>query len=218
MAELEFLALSVKIRERTLLDAVTLRIERGDFVALVGPNGAGKTTLLKVALGLRSPTSGSVRVGERPLAELAARERAAELGWLPQQIRADEPLTGLATVAAARFRFHESHARSEQAAELALIRVGAGDYASRPVSELSGGERQRVAIARALMNQPKVLFADEPTGNLDTATGNSILELLRRVCTEQDVTVLMATHSAEAAAIADAVVRMRDGCIVQEPN
>ena len=105
MAELEFVALSVKLRERTLLDSVSLRLARGDFVALLGPNGAGKTTLLKAALGLRAPTSGSVRVRETPVIDLDARARAAEIAWLPQHIRADEPLTGRQTVAAARFRF-----------------------------------------------------------------------------------------------------------------
>src|SRR5450432_3787027 len=131
MTELEFLALSVKIRERTLLDSVTLRVERGDFVALIGPNGAGKTTLLKAALALRSGTSGSVRVRATAVADLDARARAGEIAWLPQHIRADEPLTGLQTVAAARFRFRESHADSERAAERALGRVCASSYSAR---------------------------------------------------------------------------------------
>jgi iron complex transport system ATP-binding protein len=123
MAELEFLAVSVKIGERVLLDGVTLRVERGDFVALIGPNGAGKTTLLKVALALRAPTAGNVRLNQQSLSELHARARAAEIAWLPQHIRADEPLTGLETVAAARCRFRESHAKS-QAAALTTTRQG----------------------------------------------------------------------------------------------
>ena len=96
-----------------------------------------------------------------------------------------------------------------------LAEVGLAELAHRMTHQLSGGQMQRVAIARALVQQPRILLADEPTGNLDTATGNAILELLRRICSEQGVTVLMATHSAEAAALADRIVRMRDGRIVE---
>jgi iron complex transport system ATP-binding protein len=198
MAELEFLAVSVKIRERTLLDAVTLSIEPGDFVALIGPNGAGKTTLLKAALALREPTSGSVRVRGRSVLELDPRTRAAEIAWLPQHIRADEPLTGLQTVAAARFRFPESHAEARRAAERALARVGAGDYANRRVTELSGGERQRVAFACLVAQDAKTLLFDEPANHLDPAQQLEVYRLLGElwregrtiVCINHDVNLL----------------------------
>ena len=193
MSELEFLALSVKIRERTLLDSVTLRIERGDFVALIGPNGAGKTTLLKAALALRSPTSGSVRVRETPVADLDARARAAEIAWLPQHIRADEPLTGLQTVAAARFRFHESHAQSQRAAEHALGRVSAGDYSARRVTELSGGERQRVAFACLVAQEARTLLFDEPANHLDPAQQLEVYRLLGELWREGR-TILCINH------------------------
>jgi iron complex transport system ATP-binding protein len=198
MPELEFLAVSVKIRERSLLDSVTLRVERGDFVALIGPNGAGKTTLLRAALALRSPTSGSINVRETPISALDARARAAEIGWLPQHIRADEPLTGLDTVAAARFRFRESHAASQRAAERALARVGAADYATRSVTELSGGERQRVAFACLVAQEANTLLFDEPANHLDPAQQLEIYRLLGElwregrtiVCISHDVNLL----------------------------
>ncbi|HEX3854705.1 MAG TPA: metal ABC transporter ATP-binding protein [Polyangiaceae bacterium] len=198
MAELEFQNLSVKIRERVLLDSVTLRVERGDFVALIGPNGAGKTTLLKTALALRLPTSGSVQLLGEPVAALDARSRAAAIAWLPQHIRADEPVTGLESVAAARFRFRESHARSKRAAELALARVGASSYAARRMTELSGGERQRVAFACLVAQEAQTLLFDEPANHLDPAQQLEIYRLLGElwregrsiVCINHDVNLL----------------------------
>jgi iron complex transport system ATP-binding protein len=220
MAELEFLAVSVKIRERTLLDALTLRVEQGDFVALIGPNGAGKTTLLKAALALRAPTSGSVHVHGRSVLELDARARAAEIAWLPQHIRADEPLTGLETVAAARFRFSETHRESKRAAERALSRVGAGDYANRRVTELSGGERQRVAFACLVAQDAKTLLFDEPANHLDPAQQLEVYRLLGElwregrtlVCINHDVNLL--NHLGDPARVR--VVGLREGRVAFE--
>ncbi|HWZ89803.1 MAG TPA: metal ABC transporter ATP-binding protein [Polyangiaceae bacterium] len=193
MAELEFVALSVKLRERTLLDSVSLRLARGDFVALLGPNGAGKTTLLKAALGLRAPTSGSARVRETTVTDLDARARAGEIAWLPQHIRADEPLTSVETVAAARFRFREAHAESQRAAERALVRVGAGEYAARPVTQLSGGERQRVAFACLVAQEAQILLFDEPANHLDPAQQLDVYRLLGELWREGR-TILCINH------------------------
>ena len=198
MAKLEFLALSVKVRGRTLLDTLNLSIADSDFVALVGPNGAGKTTLLKCALGLRRPTSGRVCLEKTPVGELEARARAAQLAWLPQHIRAEEPLSALETVAAARFRFRESHAESRLAAERALRRVRAFEYERRPVSELSGGERQRVAFACLLAQEAGTLLFDEPANHLDPAQQLEVYGLLGElwregrtiVCINHDVNLL----------------------------
>ncbi len=198
MAELEFLDLSVKIGARVLLDRVSLRVTSGEFVALLGPNGAGKTTLLKTALALRLPTSGSVRLGGRAVNALDARARAALVSWLPQQIRADEPVSALDSVAAARFRFRETHAASQRAAERALQRVGASAYASRPVSELSGGERQRVAFAGLIAQEAEILLFDEPANHLDPAQQLDIYRLLGElwregrtlICISHDVNLL----------------------------
>jgi len=198
MAELEFSDLSVKLGERTLLDRITLRVAPGEFVALIGPNGAGKTTLLRAALALRAPSSGSVRVANSAVAELDARSRAARIAWLPQHIRAEEPVTGLESVAAARFRFRESHAQSRRAAERALARVGAGAYGERRVTELSGGERQRVAFACLIAQEAEILLFDEPANHLDPAQQLDVYRLLGELwregrsilCINHDVNLL----------------------------
>jgi iron complex transport system ATP-binding protein len=205
MAELEFRELSVKLGQRTLLDAITLRVAPGEFVALIGPNGAGKTTLLKTALALRSPSAGSVLIAGRAVGTLDARSRAAAIAWLPQQIRTDEPVTALESVAAARFRFPESHAQSRRAAERALGRVGASAYAERPITQLSGGERQRVAFACLVAQEAEVLLFDEPANHLDPAQQlevyRSLGELWREgrtlLCINHDVNLL---HQVGAAA------------------
>jgi len=178
MTELEFNDLSVHVRGRTLLDRVTLRIARGEFVALIGPNGAGKTTLLKTALALRAASTGSVRLANTPIADLDARKRAALIAWLPQHIRAEEPVTSLESVAAARYRFHESHAHSQRAAVRALARVGASEYAHRRVTELSGGERQRVAFACLIAQEAEILLFDEPANHLDPGQQLDVYRLL----------------------------------------
>jgi iron complex transport system ATP-binding protein len=198
MTELEFRTLSVRLRERVLLDAVSLRVERGDFVALIGPNGAGKTTLFKTALALRAPTTGNVLWNGEPVAALSARARAAAIAWLPQHIRADEPVTALESVAAARFRFRESHAASVRAAANALARVNAGAYAQHRMTELSGGERQRVAFACLVAQEASTLLFDEPANHLDPAQQLEIYRLLGElwregrtiVCINHDVNLL----------------------------
>jgi iron complex transport system ATP-binding protein len=198
MAELEFQNLSVKLGQRTLLDALSLRVQPGEFVALIGPNGAGKTTLLKAALALRAPTSGRVHLGGQAVSKLDARARAAAIAWLPQQIRADEPVTGLESVAAARFRFRETRAASLRAAASALQRVGASNYADRPISELSGGERQRVAFACLVAQEAQVLLFDEPANHLDPAQQLEVYRLLGELwregrtllCINHDVNLL----------------------------
>ncbi|RYZ46920.1 MAG: ABC transporter ATP-binding protein, partial [Myxococcaceae bacterium] len=144
---------TVRARGRTLLDGVSLDVAPGEFVAIVGPNGAGKSTLLRVALGLLRPDAGKARVEGRDVADLAPKERAARLAWLPQRLEAAEPITALEQVVAARYRFPESRRASEAAAHRALAEVGAQDFAVRPVTELSGGERQRVAMAGLLAQE-----------------------------------------------------------------
>jgi iron complex transport system ATP-binding protein len=198
MAELEFLKLSVVSRKRVLLDALSLRVERGEFVALIGQNGAGKTTLLKAALALLSASAGSAELRGRPIEAIAARDRAALVAWLPQSARADEPLSGLEAVAAARYRFSESHAQSLSAAARALARVGASDHAQRRISELSGGERQRIALACLLVQDAPILLFDEPANHLDPAQQLFVYRLLGElwregrtlVCVSHDLNLL----------------------------
>jgi len=198
MAKLEFVDLSVRAGETALLDGVTLSLGPGEFVALVGPNGAGKTTLLRTALALRAPSSGRVLLDGTSAAQLDARKRAARVAWLPQQIRADEPVTALESVAAARFRFRESHAESRRAAERALGRVGASAYAERPMTQLSGGERQRVAFACLVAQEAEILLFDEPANHLDPAQQLDVYRLLGELwragrsilCINHDVNLL----------------------------
>ncbi|HEY3256915.1 MAG TPA: ABC transporter ATP-binding protein [Polyangiaceae bacterium] len=198
MAQLQFVDLSVKLGGRSLLERVTLSVAPGEFVALIGPNGAGKTTLLKAALALRVPSSGSVRVAGSAVGELGARRRAGLIAWLPQHVRAEEPVTALESVVAARFRFRESHAHSTRAAERALSRVGASEYAQRRVTELSGGERQRVAFACLVAQEAEILLFDEPANHLDPAQQLEVYRLLGQLwregrsilCINHDVNLL----------------------------
>lgn len=197
------------------LDGVSLEVEFGRFIALMGRSGCGKSTLLHLAGTLDFPTSGSVllegtvtsQLGEAGLTKL----RREKVGFIFQSFQLLNTLSVIENVEVPLLLASDLNPRPKAMEQLAL--VGLEDMAHRMTHQLSGGQMQRVAIARALVHGPRLILADEPTGNLDTATGNSILELLRRVCTERGVTVLMATHSSEAAAIADMVVRMRDGRI-----
>jgi iron complex transport system ATP-binding protein len=169
MSALVFDAVSVEVRSRALLTRVSLGLEGGDFLAVLGPNGAGKTTLLRTALGLVRLASGVVRVDASSVARLSARERAAELAWLPQEPLAAEAISALEAVLAARYRFSESPATARKAALAALERVGMQAFAGALLTELSGGERQRIAIAALLAQEARFLLLDEPANHLDPA-------------------------------------------------
>jgi len=186
-------SVSVQVGARTLLDAASLELAPGQFLALVGPNGAGKTTLLRAALGLVRTSAGRVTVGSQPLHELSAKARAAELAWLPQQSLPSEPVPAREAVMAARFRFTETAAATRRAAEQALARVGLADRASSPLTELSGGERQRIAIAALLAQEARFLLLDEPGNHLDPAQQGETYALLGRLL-ETGVGILCVTH------------------------
>jgi len=202
------------------LRGVDLTVEEGEYLAVVGPSGSGKTTLLGLIGGLDAPTEGRVVVtgvditelGEDQLAEI----RNAAVGFVFQFFNLIPTLTALENVElpvqfAARARFDPSR----RAREL-LDLVGLGDRLHHRPPELSGGEQQRTAIARALANAPALLLVDEPTGNLDSATGEEVLRLLRRLCDENGQTVIMVTHDPRVATYADRVAFLRDGRIVEE--
>ena len=200
------------------LDHVSLEIESGRFVALVGRSGCGKSTLLHLAAALDFPTTGHVRLDGTATDQLSeaglTKLRREKIGFVFQSFQLLNTLSVVENVEVPLLLAGEVNARPK--AKQRLDDVGLADLAHRMTHQLSSGQMQRVAIARALVHAPRVILADEPTGNLDTATANAILQILRRVCSEQQVTILMATHSAEAAAAADSVVRMRDGRIVEE--
>ncbi|HYP88442.1 MAG TPA: ABC transporter ATP-binding protein [Polyangiaceae bacterium] len=205
--------ISVRRRDRALLDGVSLTLEPGQLLALLGPNGAGKTTLLRVALGLLSPDRGQVRLGERSLNDLSARERAARVAWLPQHSASAEALRAVDVVASARYRFAEPFAHAESAARAALVRVGVGGVAERALSTLSGGERQRVALAGLLAQDAPILLVDEPANHLDPAQQIEVYRLLGElwqqgrsvVCVTHDVNLLRHLGAPNAVRVAGVV-------------
>ena len=199
------------------LNDVSLQVRAGTFAVIVGPSGCGKSTLLNLAGAMDFPTSGHVRldgVATDSLneAQLTALRRQ-KVGFIFQSFQLLHTLSAVENVEVPLLLAGQRDPRARAMGTLAA--VGLAELAYRMPHQLSGGQMQRVAIARALVHAPRILLADEPTGNLDTATGASILQLLRRICNEQRTAILMATHSTEAAAVADIVIAMRDGRIVR---
>ncbi len=197
------------------LNGVSLAVNRRDFVALVGRSGCGKSTLLNLGGAMDFPTTGEVLLDGISTSELnengLTRLRREKVGFIFQSFQLLNTLTVLENVELPLLLAGESDTRGRAQQKLELVELG--DLASRMPHQLSGGQMQRVAIARAMVHAPKLLLADEPTGNLDTQTGDLVLRLLRRIADEQATAILMATHSMEAADIADAVIKMRDGKI-----
>jgi putative ABC transport system ATP-binding protein len=197
------------------LNDVSIQIEQGKFVALVGRSGCGKSTLLNLSGALDFPTSGHVRLDGMATDQLSEAQltglRREKVGFIFQSFQLLHTLSAAENVELPLLL--AGHADARPRAMERLESVGLAELANRMPHQLSGGQMQRVAIARALVHSPRILLADEPTGNLDTATGNSILELLRHICTEQRTTIVMATHSMESAAYVDTTARMRDGRI-----
>jgi len=194
---------------------VDLEIARGEFLVIVGPSGSGKSTLLQLLGTLDRPTSGQIDFEGRDLAKLGDGElaelRLGSIGFVFQQFNLIPTLTAAQNVEVALAPGSlDGEARQQRVTEL-LESVGLGGRAHHLPSQLSGGEQQRVAIARALANGPHVLLADEPTGNLDTATGEEIMALLKELSTDSGHTVVLITHDVEIAAEAPRVIRMQDG-------
>src|SRR5688572_8768021 len=205
-------------RPLTILDDVTLDVERGDAVAVVGPSGSGKSTLLGLIAGLDAPTSGTIvvdgvditRLGESAL----ARFRRETIGYVFQSYHLIPTLTAAENVAVPLELAGER--RTAARARTLLEQVGLGDRTHHYPVQLSGGEQQRVALARAVALDPPLLLADEPTGNLDSATGSDIIELLFALNRERGSTLLLVTHDAALAERADRVVSLRDGRVVAD--
>lgn len=195
-----------------VLHGVNLSIAKGEKVFLCGPSGAGKTTLLYTLAGLESPERGSVRIAGTDLYSLGrkaqAKFRNQSIGYVFQNYHLLPELTAVENVAVPG-----AIAGINRTAEalLALGRVGLKDRADHLPAELSGGEQQRVAIARAIVNQPAVLFADEPTGNLDSSTSKEIMEILMKLADEHGVTLIVVTHDQKLAKVGDRTLVIRDG-------
>src|SRR5580700_10639595 len=197
------------------LNRVSLDLARGEFVALVGRSGCGKSTLLNLAGAMDFPSSGQVLIDGVSTSTLKdaqlTRLRRDKVGFVFQSFQLLHTLTVFENVELPLLLAGKPQARKAAAERLRWVELdGLGE---RYPHQLSGGQMQRVAIARALVHSPRILLADEPTGNLDTATGSVILELLRRLTREQKTATIMATHSVEAASVCDTLVRMRDGKI-----
>lgn len=197
---------------------VHLRVDPGEFVAVVGPSGSGKTTLLQLLGALDRPTAGEVFFEGRDLAQLSDAAttdvRLNALGFVFQQFNLIPTLTARQNVEVALAPLKLRGAERRARADRLLGQVGLGDRAGHLPSQLSGGEQQRVAIARALATEPRVLLADEPTGNLDTATGDDVMALLRGL-SEDGLTIVLITHDDDIAATAPRVLRMRDGALAE---
>ncbi|HWP02706.1 MAG TPA: ABC transporter ATP-binding protein [Gemmatimonadaceae bacterium] len=197
---------------------VSFTIPQGTFLAIVGPSGSGKTTLLGLLAGLDTPTSGRVILDGIDLGSLSEDERARlrgeKVGFVFQTFQLIPTLTAIENVQVPLDL--RGVPDSEARARVLLQRVGLGDRLHHFPAQLSGGEQQRVAIARAFVNQPRILFADEPTGNLDGTTGARIIELLEELNRESGSTVVLVTHDQHLAARAARLVRLQDGQIVED--
>jgi putative ABC transport system ATP-binding protein len=206
---------------QTVLDRAAVTIERGSIVAVIGRSGSGKSTLLRLVGGLEGADAGTVRVGGIDLGAYSETRRAAwrrrDLGFVFQFFNLLPTLTVVENVELP-LALNGKGARESRRLSLALLEeLGLGGAADRFPEELSGGEQQRVAIARAVVHEPQLVLADEPTGNLDAETAGQVLSLLRRTCERRGTTLVMATHSPDAAAQATRVIAIRAGRIVEQP-
>jgi putative ABC transport system ATP-binding protein len=201
-----------------VLRDVSFTIQEGEFVAIVGPSGSGKTTLLGLLAGLDTPTRGTVLLDDSDLTRLSendrARLRGEKVGFVFQTFQLIPTLTALENVQVP-LELRGSPGAVERARDL-INRVGLSGRGHHFPTQLSGGEQQRVAIARAFANAPKILFADEPTGNLDHATGQRIFDLLHHLNADEGSTIVLVTHDSNLAARASRVIRLLDGAVVED--
>ena len=207
-------------RRICVLDRISLSIENGEFLAVTGNSGSGKTTLLSLLSGLDKPSSGRVRINEKDITDLSednlAPLRNETIGFVFQSFHLVPSLTALENVTFPAELRRDKNAVKK--ADALFERVGLQDRRANFPHQLSGGEKQRVAICRALINNPKIIFADEPTGNLDSANSDAILHLLYELYAERGATLILATHSNDIAASADRIITLNDGRIIEESN
>ncbi len=205
-----------------VLDAITLEVPRGDYVALMGPSGSGKTTLLNIIGGLDRPTSGRVIVDGTNITELGERElaawRSSSIGFVFQQYNLIPVLTALENVELPLLLFRMGKQERRRRALSALELVGLSERVHHLPRQLSGGEEQRTSIARALVTDPKLIIADEPTGNLDAAAAANVLDLLGRLNREIGKTILMVTHDPGAGRRARRLARLYKGTLSAAEN
>lgn len=205
--------------EVNALCGVSLEIEKGEVVAIIGPSGSGKSTLMNILGCLDVPTSGEYYLDDDKVSDLSDDQLAIirnhKVGFVFQSFMLLGRSTALANVALP-MRYSGAYGGSTKLAKAALEAVGLGDRMNHKPSELSGGQQQRVAIARALINNPSILMADEPTGNLDSKSGHEIIELIFQLNKERGTTVIIVTHDPRIADMTERVIHLNDGLIVDE--
>jgi len=204
-------------RQLTVLNNITFSLERGGFLAIVGPSGSGKTTLLGLLAGLDRPSAGRVVLDGHDLGTMSeddrARLRSERVGFVFQSFHLIPTLTARENVQVPlELRGEPAEARAQEL----LDRVGLGDRSHHYPAQLSGGEQQRVALARAFAARPQVLFADEPTGNLDARTGTAIIDLMTGLNREAGTTLVLVTHDPELAGMARRTIRLSDGRVIED--
>lgn len=201
------------------LNNVSLNIDKGEFVAIVGPSGSGKSTIMHIIGGLDSPTEGHVYFDNKDISKYKDKEKAkfrnSEIGFVFQAFNLENTQTALENVMMPLIFSGSSKKNRKSKAGKALELVELGHLKNHKPNEMSGGQRQRVSIARALVNDPKIIFADEPTGNLDSKTGENIMNLFKNL-NNQGYTIIMVTHNMEEAEKAKRVVRIKDGNIISD--
>ena len=202
------------------LQDVSLEFKKGEFVAIVGPSGSGKSTLLNLIGVLDQPTSGSVEVAGIPVGSLPDWEKALIrnrlIGFIFQSYNLIQRTTVINNVTLPGIIYHGRRTGLRERARKLLSTMGIADKEQNRPTQLSGGEQQRVAIARSLINDPPIILADEPTGNLDSKNGNDVFQLLKRLTTQLGRTVIMVTHNPEMAAAVDRAIYIRDGVVERE--
>ena len=200
------------------LDDVSLEIDKGDYFAIMGPSGSGKTTLLNVLSALLRPTSGEVFVNNKPISKMDDNQlaiiRGKTIGFVFQTFNLIPRMTALENVMMPLWFEGVPLKEREERGKKVLEDVGLGDRMNHRPNELSGGQSQRVAIARALANDPDIIVADEPTGNLDSKSGDQILEIIKELNEKQGKTVLMVTHEREIGLKAEKIIHIKDGKII----
>lgn len=201
------------------LNNVSLNIDKGEFVAIVGPSGSGKSTIMHIIGGLDSPTEGHVYFDNKDISKYKDKEKAkfrnSEIGFVFQAFNLENTQTALENVMMPLIFSGSSKKNRKSKAGKALELVELGHLKNHKPNEMSGGQRQRVSIARALVNDPKIIFADEPTGNLDSKTSENIMNLFKNL-NNQGYTIIMVTHNMEEAEKAKRVVRIKDGNIISD--
>ena len=199
------------------LEGINLRVKRGEYISILGPSGSGKTTLLNLIGGLDLPSGGRVLIENKDLSRMSQTERTSircqKIGYIFQTFNLIDFLSALDNVALPMIFAGKSKKEREARAKDLLKLVGLSDRLNHKPTELSGGQQQRVAVARALANSPSIILADEPTGNLDLATGLAIVTLLYRLKTEMDTTVICTTHDLKMIEVSDRIAWLEDGSI-----